>query len=141
MKVDSRDKRKSFTQTASILAAILCVLGISTPAIAQDFHFGVSAGVIFSQIDGDELSGFNKVGGEFGLLGGYSINDANWLVLNLQYSSFGSQRKDEDSGLSSEIGLRSINVLAAYSLLAATGSMKKKVLPLPSLLLAQISPP
>ena len=116
MKVDFKASLLFCRKSATILAAVLCNLLIYQPVSGQDFHFGASAAMIASQVDGDDLNGFNKFGGEFGLLGGYSINDANWLVLNLQYASFGSRRTDEDSGVSSEIGLRSINVLPAYSL-------------------------
>jgi Outer membrane protein beta-barrel domain len=80
------------------------------------FHFGISGGVIASQIDGDALSGFNKFGYQIGLLGGYSFNEAHWFVLELQYGSYGSNKKNEDVEKNLESDMKSINVLLGYSL-------------------------
>ena len=95
---------------------VLCLMCLSTLSYGQRFHFGVDAAVVASQVDGDELSGFNKIGYQAGLVGGYSFSDAHWLVLELQYAEFGSRRRNEDIEMNLEMDLGSINVLAAYSL-------------------------
>ena len=83
---------------------------------ARKFHFGASAGVIASQIDGDALNGFHKLGYQFSLLGGYSFNEAHWFVIELQYAAFGSNKKNEDVEENLEANLNSINILLGYSM-------------------------
>jgi len=111
------------TRTQRLLIAVIwCIcLGNVHSVIAQNdnarkFHFGVSAGVIASQVDGDELNGFHKFGYQVGLLSGYSFSDAHWFVLDLQYGTYGSKKKDEDVERNLESDLKSINILLAYSL-------------------------
>ncbi len=83
---------------------------------ARKFHFGASAGVIASQIDGDALNGFHKLGYQLGLLGGYSFNESHWFAIELQYAAYGSNKKNEDVEENLEANLNSINVLLGYSL-------------------------
>ena len=101
---------RSFILTL-ILLAICAVRGVS-----QKFHFGVNAGVIASQLDGDGLSGFNKIGYHAALVGGYSITDVHWVTVELQNTAFGSRRRNEDVEMNPETDLNSVNVLLAYSL-------------------------
>ena len=105
------------TQLASAAIFVLTILmSVESNAQDQKFHFGASLGFIASQVDGDDLKGFNKFGFQGGLLSGYSLNEHNWLVVELQYSSFGSAKRGEDADLNLEVGLQSINVLLGYSL-------------------------
>ena len=97
----------------SMLVLLLVIVGHS--ALAQKFHFGINAAGIASQVDGDELNGFNKFGFRAGLLGGYSFTDAHWLVVELQYAEYGSRKRNEDVEMNFEVDMGSINVLAAYS--------------------------
>ena len=90
------------------------LLSLSTVS-AQKFHFGVNAAVVASQVDGDELSGFNKWGYRGGLLGGYSFNETHWLVLELQYADYGSRKRNEELDMNMEVDMGSLNVLVAYS--------------------------
>jgi len=75
----------------------------------------MSAAVTASQMDGDALSGFNKIGYQAAIVGGYPINEAHWIVVELQNSAFGSNKRNEDVGVSLEADLNSVNVLLAYS--------------------------
>ncbi len=97
------------------LVAIICLCCV-TGLRGQKFHFGGVASVIASQVDGDNLRGFNKLGLSLGLLGGYSLSDAAWLDIELHYSTFGSARRNEDLGIQLETEIRTINILTAYSL-------------------------
>jgi hypothetical protein len=105
-----------------LLAMAVCVSASYVQDVAaqddseRQFHFGASGGVIASQIDGDALNGFHKLGYQFGLLGGYSFNDAHWFVIELQYGAYGSKKKNEDVEENLEADLSSINVLVGYSL-------------------------
>lgn len=82
----------------------------------RKFHFGASGGLIASQIDGDALNGFHKIGYQFGLLGGFAFNEAHWFVMELQYGNYGSKKKNEDVEENLESKISSINVLLGYSL-------------------------
>jgi hypothetical protein len=105
-----------------VVAVLLLVWSVfNAQLIAQNsderkFHFGISAGVIAAQIDGDALNGFHKAGYQFGLLGGYSMSKAHWLVVELQYAQYGSRKKNEDVEENLEATLSSLNVLLGYSL-------------------------
>ena len=102
----------------SILCIAVFTFSIVTDSDAQDrkFHFGINAAMVASQIDGDELRGFNKIGLQGGLVSGYSFNDQHWLHVGLEYTSFGSNKRNEDAEMSTEIGMQSINVVVAYSI-------------------------
>jgi len=82
---------------------------------AQRFHFGGSMAILASQVDGDNLKGFNKFGFNAGLLSGYSLNTSNWLVVELQYSTFGSKQRKEVSTMRLETEIRTLNVLCGYA--------------------------
>lgn len=82
-------------------------------AYTQQFQFGVSAGVVASQIDGDNLRGFHKVGYQAGLLGGYAVDARNWIVVELKQALYGSSRRQEQT-THLEIDIRSIDVVLAY---------------------------
>ena len=59
--------------------------------ISQDFNAGIISGFSTSQVSGDQLSGFNKVGPRIGFFVNRNIN---WytLQLELQYISKGSKK-------------------------------------------------
>ena len=107
-----------FGRSSRLLSSVFLILSLvlSSELSAQKFHFGASAGVIASQVDGDDLSGFNKFGYQAGLLGGYSLNPSNWIIINLEYASFGSKVATEFESTSVELDLGSIDILAAYSM-------------------------
>ena len=82
---------------------------------SQKFHFGASAGIVASQIDGDNLRGFNKYGYQVGLLGGCSLNARNWIAVELRHATFGSVKRNEQATARVAVDLQSIDVLFAYS--------------------------
>ena len=72
--------------------------------------------MIISQVDGDNLRGFNKIGFSIGLLSGYSLSDNSALVVDLQYATFGSAQSKEFGNPYLETEIQTINMLAGYSL-------------------------
>lgn len=107
----------SSAQIVSIGSLFFCfLLTFSDKELAaQKFHFGGSIAATACQVDGDDLVGFNKLGFQGGLLGGYSFDSHNWLVVELQYSSIGSKKKNEDVDLNLEMDMQTINVFLGYS--------------------------
>lgn len=87
-----------------------------TASYAQKFHFGGNISLVASQVDGDNLRGFNKLGYSAGLLGGFALSEESWFVLELQYTTFGSNQRKERSPVRLETDFRSINVLLGYAL-------------------------
>ena len=57
---------------------------------SQNFNSGIICGLSLSQVSGDQLSGFNKIGPRLGL---YVSREINWYKINLelQYLSKGSR--------------------------------------------------
>ena len=60
--------------------------------ISQDFNAGIIGGFSTSQVSGDELSGFNKIGPRIGCFVNKKIN-WYYLQLELQYIRKGSRKK------------------------------------------------
>ena len=58
---------------------------------SQDFNSGISLGISTSQVSGDQLSGFNKIGPRISLFLNRKIN-WYYLQLELQYISKGSKK-------------------------------------------------
>ena len=58
---------------------------------SQDFNSGISLGISTSQVSGDQLSGFNKIGPRISLFLNRKIN-LYYLQLELQYISKGSKK-------------------------------------------------
>ena len=61
----------------------------------RKFDFGLSTQLNLSQIEGDNLRGFRKIGPGFSLLGGYKINSKNRLHLSLHLDKIGSEKGSE----------------------------------------------
>jgi hypothetical protein len=105
---------------------------IASGAGAQQFHFGGGIGLVASQVDGDNLRGFNKLGYSAGIVGGFAIHPEHWIVVELQYATFGSNQRKETSAIKLETDLRSINVLCGYAIRfgdAWDGSKKFRAMP------------
>ncbi len=64
----------------------------SIKGIAQNFKGGFIAGFITSQISGDQLAGFNKLGGKIGTYINYPLNINSNLQLELLLSQKGSKK-------------------------------------------------
>lgn len=58
---------------------------------AQDFSFGLRLGPNFSQIDGDEASGYNKIGYHIGIFTSYPFSSISSANLELSYTSKGAR--------------------------------------------------
>jgi len=71
---------------------MICFLIFATnEAIGQKFDFGLSSRMLVSQVDGDNLTGFRKLGYEVGVLGGYSFRDRSSLIVRQSFSNIGSK--------------------------------------------------
>ena len=73
---------------------LFCLL-FSMISFSQDFNGGVFGGLSTSQVSGDNLSGFNKIGPRLGL---YINRPINWygIQLELQYLVKGSKKNNSD---------------------------------------------
>src|SRR5271157_980969 len=75
---------------------------VSFHAHSQHFYGGIQAGVVGSQVNGDEMSGFDKTGLIAGALIDYTQWKRFWLTLELDYIQKGSQKKPLNS--TTEVG-------------------------------------
>lgn len=74
------------------LLLVICTLAIALGAMAQEkekselsrFYGGVRAGFTASQISGDDLSGFHKLGAAAGLFVNHAVNPSGSLKLQLE---------------------------------------------------------
>lgn len=99
---------------------VLLFVGFSINTHAQKFELGIQSSFLISQVEGDRLSGFNKVGYSGGLLGGFGFNSGSKLVVGGFYSKLGSVRGGEQTNIRPEnilveLNLSTANVLFAYS--------------------------
>ncbi len=78
------------------LLSILLFLGLFFSASAQAFRSQLVLGINASQIDGDELAGYNKPGLLAGALVGYPVSDLVTLQSGLIYSEKGSRYGEND---------------------------------------------
>ncbi len=70
-----------------LLIALCLPLSIS----AQDFKFGLQFGITPSQVDGDGLSGYNKIGLTGGAFVSRDLTDNIFLLTDLSYTMKGSR--------------------------------------------------
>jgi len=74
------------------IITMICFLIFATnESIGQKFDFGLSSRMLVSQVDGDNLTGFRKLGYEVGVLGGYSFRDRSSLIVRQSFSNIGSK--------------------------------------------------
>ena len=66
-------------------------------AYTQNFNGGLKGGFAASQISGDELSGFNKVGPVFGGWVNYYFGRSDALELEVYYTQKGSKKNPSDN--------------------------------------------
>ena len=59
---------------------------------SQNFDAGIIAGITSSQISGDNLAGFNKLGAQIGAYINYPLNKTKNLQLGIQYIQKGSKK-------------------------------------------------
>lgn len=73
-----------------LLASILLLTCLMYTAQAQTFKGGLVAGANFTQIDGDAIAGYTKIGINAGFMSDIAINDRWSIALELLYSQKGS---------------------------------------------------
>ena len=78
-----------------------------SPLYGQQFNAGLIAGFNASQIDGDKLAGYDKLGLTGGIKSIYQLNDRMELSLELLYSMRGSQ---SDINSSAGLGIRKLHL-------------------------------
>jgi hypothetical protein len=76
------------------IITFICIslfLFISDIIMAQKFGGGITLGFNASQIDGDDLAGYNKIGWNSGLNTSYNLNDPWQINVDFLFSQRGSQ--------------------------------------------------
>jgi hypothetical protein len=96
-----------------VFFAAFLVLGLALPAQAQSFRGSVSAGLVTSQVSGDNLAGFNKPGAFAGISAWRPIREKLRWELQMAYfekGSFDPARPDKGDFLSYRLNLRYVEV-------------------------------
>ena len=111
---------KNLLKPKSLLIFFLFVSTTHLFAQERTFNFGASSGVIFSQIEGDNLRGFKKLGYNFSLLGGFKINSKSEVIVTTSFENLGSKRKGESTSrftdeYLAEVDLDQVGLSIAYS--------------------------
>ena len=78
------------------MKTLFIILALPFICISQDFNAGIIGGFSTSQVSGDQLSGFNKIGPRVGFFVNRKINWYN-LQLELQYIRKGSKNTINNS--------------------------------------------
>jgi len=80
------------------LSGLVLILGLTLSAEvrSQEFNAGVFAGVVASQIDGDDLSGYNKLGLNLGVLVNREISQDFFWQMELKYVNRGAYTGSKD---------------------------------------------
>lgn len=89
---------------------------------AQRFSFGMSAGIINSQFDGDKLFGFKKIGPTAGLNWYYSIDEEYQIEFDFDFINIGSKYSGETRPIGSnkdqvtllEIDMRAVSFFTGF---------------------------
>jgi len=75
---------------------ILALL-LSQMLFSQGFKGGLTGGLVVSQVDGDQIEGYNKIGLHAGIYSRYLFNDKWSVVLEIKYIQKGSSHTDKDN--------------------------------------------
>lgn len=98
-----------------ILGAMLLLLFASHSSRAQSFKGGITAGIAPSQVAGDKLSGYNKLGFKVGIWTSYDLTKKSSLQLELDYITKGSQANpDKDQTYNYKLHLSYIQMPLSY---------------------------
>lgn len=103
---------KSKIYTTGFLVFVFVLTGNFSLA-GQYFKLGFGAGFALSQADGDGMKGYNKLGINLQLYGGYAIDKANAIISELSYNNIGSKRRKESIPISSDKSLIEIDMATA----------------------------
>ncbi len=89
---------------------------LSITAFGQRFGFGATAGLTFSQVNGDRLAGYDKLGIEAGLRTNILLTDRWDLIVELLYSQRGSASEitfgGDNAGYALQLNYLAIPVMA-----------------------------
>lgn len=80
-----------------LFGILFFVLTCFMPLFGQTFKAGLTGGVTLSQIDGDQLGGFNKLGLQGGIRAAALFSERWQLGIELLYSQQGSRRINTDN--------------------------------------------
>ncbi len=82
-----------------ILFVIICQIHLTAQS---RFKAGVATGLNFSQINGDNHNGYNKIGLSFGIKGGFNLTDNIDISTELFYNNTGSKPSRDDLTLNAK---------------------------------------
>jgi len=86
-----------WTQAYHRFFLIICLAGFSLTAMAQNFEFYTLAGPVVSQIDGDRVGGYNKLGAVAGIGVAYPFQEVWYAMMELSYIGKGKGSFNESS--------------------------------------------
>ena len=69
----------------------------SLPSFGQSFKAGLTAGLVASQVDGDNFGGYDKIGPYGGLMVAYPINDNLDIAMQISFIQKGSRKNAKPS--------------------------------------------
>ena len=75
----------------------IVVLLFSQMLFSQGFKGGLMGGMVVSQIDGDQIAGYHKLGLQAGIYSQYLFNDKWSIVLEIKYIQKGSSHTDKNN--------------------------------------------
>ena len=81
--------------------SLICICLICNNILSQSFDGGLLAGLTTSQISGDNLGGFNKLGFAIGIFTQRNISEKSKLRFELSYFQKGSKNNNLNLNLNS----------------------------------------
>lgn len=87
------------------ISNIILILLLPMMMYGQRFNFGLKAGLNFSQVNGDRIAGYDKLGLDAGVKTNILINDRIDMVVELLYSQRGAASEISWSGNNAEYSL------------------------------------
>ena len=89
----------------------LLLLCWATPVVAQSFLGGARGGIVTSQVDGDGLYGFDKIGLQAGFMTGKALKNERWEVwMELMYIQKGARQPNSDTSVGYKSKLNYIEI-------------------------------
>ena len=110
---------RQYTRQPIAALIVLLFLFLSLDKVAcQEFGLSVVGGGNFSQLDGDNLQGFNKLGAHLGLRSYYSTSSSSGFGIELLLHEKGSSTGiiQGGSGIQQSISLRYVSIPITYFL-------------------------
>ncbi|MFH2141565.1 MAG: porin family protein [Bacteroidota bacterium] len=93
-----------------IISFFLCSVFSFAQRKDHGFKSGITAGVVFSQVDGDSFSGYQKLGLQCGIFSKYIINDKFNSHVEIKYIQKGSKRVNPKNGVFFDFKLDYIDI-------------------------------